>query len=123
MKLLVTSVLVLLGVVLFSWIVTPKHSAPINPAVETSAAAKVLAAQRAIDSQVHLQAKPWNNGYVHMWAILSESDNNYRDVPESASCTRMDDHTYKLGSGSTTLFYYKLACNGVVGYVERDQVR
>lgn len=79
--------------------------------------------QKAIAAQVGLQAKPWNDGKVHMWAVLSESNDDYTDVPENATCARADDVTYTLGSGSTTLYYYKLACNGVVGYVERDQVR
>jgi hypothetical protein len=94
-----------------------------QPSQAASTSAKSIAAQKAIAAQVTLRAESWNNGYVHVWANLSESSDAYTDVPESASCIRLDDATYKLGSGSTTIRYYKLACNGVIGYVEVDQVR
>lgn len=118
-------VVMVLGALAISFAASPARNPAnhVSPAVETSAATKVLAAQRAIAGQVSLRAKPWNEGMVHVWAVLSESNDAHTDVPESASCTRMDDHTYELGSGSTTIYYYKLSCNGVVGYVERDQVR
>lgn len=120
----VFALLLALGIAAISYATSPARN-PVNhvsPAVETSAAVKVLAAQRAIAAQVNLRAKEWNNGYVHLWTDINEASAAHIDVPESASCIRMDDHTYKVGSGSTALFYYKLICNGVVGYVERDQV-
>lgn len=106
---------VVAGIVVFV-IVSLSYHAP-STTYHDSRSAKAFAAQ------VRLSAKPWNDGKVHMWAVLSESNNEYTDVPENASCARADDVTYTLGSGSTTLYYYKLSCNGVVGYVERDQVR
>lgn len=99
----------------------PGSANQLSQAAPTSA--KSIAAQKAVAAQVMLRAEEWNDGMVHVWANLSESSDAYTDVPESASCTRLDDATYKIGSGSTTIRYYKLACNGVVGYVEVDQVR
>lgn len=96
-----------------------KQSAPIwsgNRSAE-------IRTKKALAAQVTLQAKEWNNGMVHVWSSLIESEATHVDVPESARCARLDDTVYKLGSGSTAIYYYKLACNGVVGYVERDQAR
>lgn len=114
-----------LAAVAFSFATSPARNPAnqVSPAVETSAAVKVLAAQRAIAAQVNLRAKSWDDGVVHVWSDLNESSSTHIDVAENTACTRLDDHTYKMGSGSTAIYYYKLACNGVVGYVERDQVR
>lgn len=76
----------------------------------------------AENNQVALVAKEWNNGKVHVWKSLQEGSDQFVDVPASTICTRLDDNLYKLGSGDTTLYYYKLSCNGTVGYVETDQV-
>lgn len=73
-------------------------------------------------SNPSLKASPWDNGYVHIWADISEGD-AHTDVPESASCVKADNRTYTLGSGITAIDYYKLTCDGVTGYVEIDQVR
>lgn len=122
---LVIILLILFGLTALYSAITPNRmpARPINPAVETAAAQKVLAAQIAIAAQVELKAKPWNNGYVHVWIDLNESSATFVDIPENTNCQRLDDAIYKIGSGSTTIRYYKLICNGTTGYVEIDQVR
>lgn len=74
--------------------------------------------------RVSLRAKPWNEGKVHIWHdVRGDSNTTFTDVPESASCTKVNDHVYKIGDGGPPIYYYKLICNGVTGYVEIDQVR
>lgn len=119
-------VVMLLGIVAFSYATSPARNPAnhVSPAVETSAAQKVLVAQQSIASQVRLTAKEWNDGKVHMWQDLrGDSETTFIDVPESASCARMDDKTYNILDGGPPIHYYRLTCNGVIGYVEIDQIR
>lgn len=120
---LYVAILGVIAVIILGFATSRHPASNVPPAVATDAAAKVLTAQQAIAAQVTLKAKSWNNGHVHLWTNLNESNASHVDMPENTSCQRLDDHIYKAGSGSATLRYYKLSCNGVVGYVETDQVR
>jgi hypothetical protein len=80
----------------------------------------------SIGNSLKLVAKPWNNGYVHLWAELIEGpgvDAQYKDIPEGTVCTKLDDESHVLGSGDTAIYYFKVNCNGTVGFVEVDQAR
>lgn len=117
---------IVLAVVAFNFATSPARNPAnqVSPAVETSAAQKVIVAQQSIAAQVRLRAKPWNDGKVHMWQDLrDDSSTTFIDVPENASCARVDNKKYNILDGGPPIYYYKLSCNGVVGYVEIDQVR
>lgn len=100
-----------------------KQSAPVWSAGAHRARSAEIRTKKALAAQVALQAKEWNNGYVHVWSSLIESEATHIDVPESARCARLDDKTHRLIGPPPPIYYYRVACNGVVGYVERDQVR
>lgn len=74
---------------------------------------------------VYLQAKPHNNGVVHIWEDLGKDGLNapYKDFPDGTACQRVDRKIYKLEGGIATISYYKVNCEGVIGYVEVEQVR
>lgn len=75
-------------------------------------------------NQVTLEAKPWNDGKVYAWHDLNEGpDTLHIDIADGTRCDRIDNEWYRLGSGVAAIYYYKLNCNGVIGYVERDQTR
>lgn len=71
---------------------------------------------------VLLRAKPWNDGQVHLWSQVAEGDVPYVDIPENTICDRLDDKTHKLGDGTTAIYFYKVNCQGHVGYVAVEQV-
>lgn len=70
---------------------------------------------------VTLKAKPWNNGMVHVWVFVAEGDVPRKDLPAGTRC-RKDSGVHLLGSGATAISFYKVNCNGVIGFVEVDQV-
>lgn len=73
---------------------------------------------------VELVAKPWNHGKVHLWHDLTDGpDASYTDIAEGTKCTQLGAAKVAFGTGSDKLYYYKLHCNGKVGYVAVDQVR
>lgn len=73
--------------------------------------------------QVTLKAHSWNNGSVHVWSNLNEDATTMHvDVPDGAECKRLDNEWYK-SRYAPAIYYYRVNCNGVIGYVERDQVR
>lgn len=75
---------------------------------------------------VTLKAKSWNNGKVHVWADIVEIpgvEANFTDVREGTRCTRLDSKTHRLIGDPPPIYYYRVNCNGVTGYVEVDQVR
>jgi hypothetical protein len=75
---------------------------------------------------VTLKAKPWNNGYVHVWHTIVEAPGvptPFTDVRDGTRCTRLDQQTHRLIGPPPPIYYYHVDCNGVVGYVEVDQVR
>lgn len=80
-------------------------------------------ARPAAANTVTLRAESWNNGYVHVWANLSESSDRYTDVPGGTRCRKLDSRRHKLGTGATAIDYHRLDCNGVVGYVQWNQAR
>lgn len=70
-----------------------------------------------------LKAKPWNEGKVHIWNNLKEDASTFpTDLSENTACKRLDNHVYELPP-DPPIRYYKVDCNGVIGYVETDQVR
>lgn len=74
--------------------------------------------------QVTLKAKAWNNGKVHLWHdVRGDSDTTFVDIADGTSCSKVDDKTHKIGDDGPPIYYYKLNCNGKVGYVEIDQTR
>jgi hypothetical protein len=78
----------------------------------------------SIGNSLKLVAKPWNHGYVHLWADLTEGPNEqYKDIAEGTVCTKLDDESHVLGSGDTAIYYFKVNCNASVGFVEVDQAR
>jgi hypothetical protein len=78
----------------------------------------------SIGNSLKMVAKPWNNGYVHLWAELTEGPNEqFKDIAEGTVCTKLDDESHVLGSGDTAIYYFKVNCNGAVGFVEVDQAR
>lgn len=77
----------------------------------------------SLGSQVILKAKPWNDGNVHIWHTLVEAEATFTDVREGTRCQRLDNLTHKLIGPPPPIFYYHVACDGVRGYVEVDQVR
>lgn len=77
-------------------------------------------------NQVVVAAYEWNNGKVQLWNAVngvSGSPTAYREIADGTVCTRLDDAWYKYGDGDTAIYYYKLNCDGKIGYVERDQIR
>lgn len=100
-------------------------SSPANNDPVYVARRQAVAKNAARVDSVHLAAKSWNEGKVHMWHGLGGygSDSTFTDVSESASCRRLDNKTYQIQDGGPPIYYYKLACNGSVGYVEVDQIR
>lgn len=76
-----------------------------------------------VSNTVTLRAESWNNGYVHVWATLSESSDRYTDVRDGTRCRKLDSRRHKLGTGSTAIDYHRLDCNGTVGYVQWNQAR
>lgn len=70
-----------------------------------------------------LQAKEWNNGKVHIWHTLDETTTTFTDVADGTRCTKLDDKTHRLIGPPPPIFYYHVNCNGVIGYVEVDQLR
>src|SRR3982751_2850592 len=78
----------------------------------------------SIGNSLKLVAKPWNDGYVHLWSVIidgPEMNDQYKDIHEGTVCTKLDDESHVLGSGSTAIYYFKVNCNGAVGFVEVDQ--
>lgn len=76
----------------------------------------------AVDG-VHVHAYSWNNGKVNLWhELIDGPDVQFSQIPDGAYCTKLDENLYKLGSGETAIYYYKLLCGGKVGYVAHDQV-
>lgn len=78
------------------------------------------------DNQVVLEAKPWNNGYVHVWHTIVETpgvQTPFTDVREGTHCTRLDNEIHALIGEPPLIYYYHVDCGGVQGYVELDQAR
>jgi hypothetical protein len=73
-------------------------------------------------NQVVLSAKPWNDGYVHIWATLSEGEVAYTDLREGTLCRKVGG-VHHLGRGATAIPFYFVDCGDVRGYVEIDQER
>ncbi len=75
-------------------------------------------------NQVVLKAYAWDNGSVYLWETMDDGPHvPYTTIPDGIHCTKVDDVSYKLsGSGETAIYYYKLNCNGKVGYVSQNQV-
>lgn len=74
-------------------------------------------------NQVILKAKSWNDGKVHVWQSIVESEATFINVPDGTRCERLDNQTHKLIGPPPPIFYYHVDCGGVIGYVEVDQVR
>lgn len=75
---------------------------------------------------VILKAKPWNNGYVYVWADIVEVpgvEAQATKVRDRARCKRVDDEIHELIGAPPPIYYYHVNCNGVIGYVEIDQAR
>lgn len=73
---------------------------------------------------VTLHAPTWGDGKVYLFDELREGpDVQYAAFPSGTRCTRHDPTLYRLGEGSTALFFYQLECKGVTGYVNRQWVR
>lgn len=112
-------VLTVITVLYFSDIQIFGGSRPL-PRIPTPEPTRIL--KRA--DQVILQAKSWNNGMVHVWADLAEGPNaRYTDVAGGTLCDKVDDRLHALGTGATAIYYHKLRCGDLVGYVEVDQAR
>lgn len=80
----------------------------------------------SIGNSLKLVAKPWNNGYVHLWNVIIDSpamNDQYKDIPEGTVCTKLDNESHALGSGDLAIYYFKVNCNGAIGFVEVDQAR
>lgn len=75
-------------------------------------------------NQVTLRAAAWGDGMVPVFESMRDGpDAPYRTVPDGTRCTRLDNEWYKLGSGDTALYFYKVDCRGTFGYVNRDRTR
>lgn len=73
--------------------------------------------------QVTLRAQSWNNGVVHLWQNIIESEATYTDLPDGTRCRRLDSQMHPLVGSPPLIYYYRVNCNGSIGYVEVDQVR
>lgn len=72
---------------------------------------------------VTLDAKSWNEGKVHIWNSLHESSATFIDLPDGTLCEQVDGKTHRLIGPPPPIYYYHVDCDGVIGYVEVDQVR
>jgi hypothetical protein len=107
---------VIISLVLIVLIVVVKNAMP-APSLRDGA---------SIANSLKLVAKPWNDGYVHVWADLTEGpdvDAQYKDIHEGTVCTKLDNESHVLGSGDTAIYYFKVNCSGTIGFVEVDQAR
>lgn len=73
-------------------------------------------------NEVILVAKPWNNGAVHLWHSIVEAEATFTDLPDGTRCERLDNHMHKLVGPPPAIYYYRVNCGGIAGYVEVDQV-
>jgi hypothetical protein len=74
------------------------------------------------NKQVRLRAIA-GNSTVQMFDRLSDDpDVKVTTFPNGRGCTKVSD-LLKYGNGPTTMYFYKLNCNGTVGYVNADWVR
>jgi hypothetical protein len=73
-------------------------------------------------AQVYLSASPYNDS-IDMFPVLGPSaDGRYYNFPDRTRCTMITDlDYYRIDSGPPVAFY-KLDCNGKVGYVHADRV-
>lgn len=119
-KLVIAVILITITVnALFPWDDTPSsRSAPAGANIDVSSAAP-----RPSQNTVILKAKPWNNGYVHIWHTLVELEATHTDVLDGTRCQRLDNKTHQLIGPPPPIYYYHVICNGIAGYVEIDQVR
>lgn len=70
-----------------------------------------------------LKAKSWNSGQVHIWNNLRDDESTRpTDLPSGTKCDRLDSTTYRSPL-NPPIYYYRVNCDGVTGYVEIDQVR
>lgn len=79
-----------------------------------------------LTNEVILESKPWNNGYVHVWKTIIEErgvEALYTDIRDGARCQKLDNEEHPLVGDGPPIYYYHVDCNGVVGYVEVEQVR
>ncbi len=71
---------------------------------------------------VALSAAP-GNVIVQMFDALRDGpDTLVTEFPSRLRCTRVDDKTYKFGSGDTIMFFDKLNCNGTIGFVNEKWI-
>jgi hypothetical protein len=72
---------------------------------------------------VTLHAIERNHGLIQFWSSTESGPSaRYVTIPEDTSCKKVDDQQYSLVIGDQTLVYYKLICNGLVGYVDSAQI-
>lgn len=83
---------------------------------------KGVAISRPTHASATLRAAPGNR-VVQMFDQLNDSpDVKVTTFADGLKCTKESD-LLRYGNGDTAMFFYKLKCNGKVGYVNADWVR
>lgn len=71
-------------------------------------------------NHVHIKGREWSYGIIHLRRNLMDKDSEI-DIPISADCILLDRKSRPAGL-QPVIYFLKVKCDGLVGFVEVNQV-